>query len=106
MPFPLPFMPAGYKTGGRKFGADRPNGRRHAGSDLTAPLGTPIFAVADGLVLDPPRDFYHGTWAFSVNHGGYVVRYCEISSHHRKSVQGSVTVPECEPERSSPTLGG
>jgi murein DD-endopeptidase MepM/ murein hydrolase activator NlpD len=78
MPFPLPFVPPGYKTGGRKFGASRPNGRKHAGSDLIAPLGTPIFAVADGFVLDEPRDFYHGTWALSINHGAFVVRYCEI----------------------------
>jgi murein DD-endopeptidase MepM/ murein hydrolase activator NlpD len=79
MPFPLPFVPsASYKTGGRRFGADRADGRKHAGCDLIAPKGTPIFAVADGRILHPPHYFYHGTWAFSVNHGGFVVRYCEV----------------------------
>jgi murein DD-endopeptidase MepM/ murein hydrolase activator NlpD len=79
MPFPLPFVPAlSYRSGGRKFGAHRSNGRIHAGSDLIAPVGTPIFAVADGIVLFEPRDFYRGTWAMAINHFGYVARYCEF----------------------------
>jgi murein DD-endopeptidase MepM/ murein hydrolase activator NlpD len=80
MPFPLPFIPiASYKAGGRRFGADRADGRKHAGCDLIAPKGTEIYAVADGRILHPPHYFYRGTWAFSVNHFGYVVRYCEVA---------------------------
>jgi murein DD-endopeptidase MepM/ murein hydrolase activator NlpD len=83
MPFPLPFVPAqSYKTGGRRFGADRDHGKRkHAGCDLIAPLGTPIFAVDDGVVMEAAeREFYRGTFAVAIQHHGYVVRYCEVKS--------------------------
>jgi len=82
MPFPLPFVPIlSYKSGGRKFGADRSNGRKHAGCDLIAPVGTPIFAVADGTVLDASKkEFYHHTHALEIQHPGFVARYCEIES--------------------------
>jgi murein DD-endopeptidase MepM/ murein hydrolase activator NlpD len=83
MPFPLPFVPIhSYKAGGRRFGADRDKGRRkHAGCDLIAPVGTPIFAVDDGVVMEAAeREFYRGTFAVVVQHRGYVVRYCEVKS--------------------------
>lgn len=37
------------------WGAPRPNGRLHAGTDLVAPYGTPTLAVADGVVLRVDR---------------------------------------------------
>lgn len=68
-----------YKTGGRYFGAQRSNGRLHAGCDLIARPGTEIFAVADG-VIGASYAFYSGTDALEVEHsGGFVVRYGEIS---------------------------
>ena len=81
MPFPLPTLSKyTYKSGGRVFGAKRANGRLHAGCDLLAPVGTPIYAVADGVVeLASPQEFYHHTKALVVRHGGFVVRYCEVS---------------------------
>jgi murein DD-endopeptidase MepM/ murein hydrolase activator NlpD len=101
MPFPLPFIPKqSYKHGGLRFGADRRKGqRKHAGCDLLAPKGTPIFAVADGFVVDPPWPFYHGCWAMAVNHGGYIVRYCEFmeptkAQKERLRLGGSVTAGE------------
>lgn len=81
MLFPLPVVPVqSYKTESRRFGADREHGRRkHAGCDLIAPLGTPIFAVDDGVVMEAAeREFYRGTFAVAVQHNGYVVRYCEV----------------------------
>jgi murein DD-endopeptidase MepM/ murein hydrolase activator NlpD len=81
MPFPLPFVPPlSYKTGGRKFGADRSNGRKHAGCDLIAPVGTPIFAVADGIVAeaDSKKEFYHHTHALEIRHPAFIARYCEV----------------------------
>jgi murein DD-endopeptidase MepM/ murein hydrolase activator NlpD len=85
MSFPLPFVPEhDYHTGGRRFGAQRPNGRKHAGCDLIAKPGTPIIAVDRGLVLRSPYKFYlakSGDWTYAleVTHtGGYIVRYTEI----------------------------
>lgn len=82
MPFPLPYVPAlSYRTGGRKFGAPRPSGRMHAGCDLVVPLGTPVLAVADGVVMEAAeRVFYRGTYAVVVQHDTCLVRYCEVRS--------------------------
>lgn len=93
MPFPLPFIPKlSYRTGARWFGARRANGKRlHAGCDLIAPVDTPIFAIADGIVLeaDPDKEFYHHTKALIIRHGGFIVRYCEVKGFgpgiHRKA---------------------
>jgi murein DD-endopeptidase MepM/ murein hydrolase activator NlpD len=77
--FPLAARPSlSYKTGKRYFGADRDGGRKHAGCDLIASKGTPIYAIADGEVVQPAYDFYEGTDALEVKHGSYVVRYGEI----------------------------
>jgi len=81
MPFPLPAIPElSYKNAGRKFGAPRDGGKRkHAGCDLIAKLGTEIYAIEDGVVLQGSKDFYHGTNSLVVQHqSGIVVRYCEI----------------------------
>ncbi len=82
MPFPLPFIPKlSYKTGARWFGANRANGKRlHAGCDLIAPVDTPIFAIADGIVKEanPWHEFFHHTKALVILHGGFIVRYCEV----------------------------
>ena len=51
MLFPLKQRPAlSYHSGVRTFGAPRGNGRLHAACDLIAPVGTPIFAVAKGVI--------------------------------------------------------
>src|SRR5215475_7769750 len=95
MPFPLPFIPTlSYKTGGRRFGARRDNGRRHAACDLIAPVGTEIFAVDDGEVIRGPYPFYHGTYALEVRHPLFVVRYCEIKGAAAGVEPGSVVEPE------------
>ncbi len=79
MPFPLAFIPKlDWKTPPRCFGARRSGGRRkHAGCDLYAPIGTPVFAVTDGKVLGF-APFYLGTYALTVDHGAFTVRYGEI----------------------------
>ena len=79
MLFPLKFLPKeSYKEAPRHFGARRSKGKRkHAGCDLYAPVGTPIFAVADGVVLDF-YEFYLESWALEVDHGDFVVRYGEV----------------------------
>lgn len=86
MSFPLPFVPKqDYRVGGRRFGAGRPNGRKHAGCDLIAPLDTPVMAVRPGIILRSPYSFYRAkngvmTYAVEVKHReGFIVRYTEVS---------------------------
>lgn len=96
MPFPLPKIPhADYhkpvRSGhhARWFGAPRDQGRRvHAGCDLIAARGTPIFAIDDGIVEEVSHAFYNGTGALAVrHHRGFVVRYCEVETESIKSVR-------------------
>lgn len=96
MPFPLPFRPRpDYHPSGahaRYFGAARPNGRRHAGCDLIAPRGTPVFAIDDETVEEYVVAFYHGTSAVAVQHGAFLVRYCEVSPQSIASLRPGAQV--------------
>lgn len=77
--FPFSFIPPNWHMAPRAFGSNRSNGRRHAGCDLYAPMvGTPIYAVADGVLVRGPYSFYSGTDAIEVKHGNLLVRYGEI----------------------------
>jgi murein DD-endopeptidase MepM/ murein hydrolase activator NlpD len=77
------------------FGAGRSNGRIHAGCDLYwTPDGglsyktsyrayndnTPIYAVADGTIVDFSY-FYQGTYALVVDHGEFTIRYGEVDGN-------------------------
>jgi hypothetical protein len=78
--FTFPYTQAAttdYLTSPRNFGAGRSGGRKHAGADLYAPVGRPIYAVGDGTVTDF-HEFYDGTYALVIDHGSFVVRYGEI----------------------------
>lgn len=80
MAFPLAFIPTpSWNTGIRRFGASRGASRLHAGCDLYAPRGTPIHAVEDGEIIIF-RLFYRNTWAVTVDHGDFLVRYGECSN--------------------------
>jgi len=96
MPFPLPFVPRldYHPSRGhhRYFGAQRPDGRLHAGCDLIAPKGTPIFAMDDGFVEEYLPSFFRGTAAVSVRHGAYVVRYCEVDPPSLASLRPGMQV--------------
>lgn len=78
--FPFTTRPRlSYRTDGRRFGAERPEGRLHAGCDLIFPENTPIYAVAAGRVTLGPYAFFHGTDAIEFTlDDGRIVRYCEI----------------------------
>jgi murein DD-endopeptidase MepM/ murein hydrolase activator NlpD len=77
--FPMTARPAeSYKEGMRRFGANRSNGRKHAGVDLYAPVGTPIYALDDGEVIQNLYHFYLGTYALEIRHPNFVARYGEI----------------------------
>lgn len=88
--FPLKKDPDYYCDEGRSFSASRDFGRLHAACDLLAPPGTPIYAVADGTVVQMPYFFYLGTDALEIRHSelidgdgtsiqNAIVRYGEIA---------------------------
>lgn len=80
--FPLAFNPTeSYKTGGRRFGAPRPEigpGILHPACDLIAPVGTEVLAVDDGVIIRGPYYFYLGSYAIEVRHKYFIARYGEI----------------------------
>ncbi len=67
------------KVPAAKFGSPRPNGRRHAGCDLYVPEGTPVRAVAKGVIRSDLSPFYQGTTSIVVDHFYFTVRYGELS---------------------------
>jgi murein DD-endopeptidase MepM/ murein hydrolase activator NlpD len=88
--FPLPFVPAQSYKGSNGFGGSREKvraGLRHAANDLRAEPGTPVLAMADGLVLANPYLFFRGTYALEIQHLGFIARYCEID-RQTEVVQG------------------
>ena len=88
--FPLPSRPSqDYHTDGLRFGADRDDGRKHAACDLVASKGTPIYAVANGVVARAAYPFYPGTSALEIDHGGVLVRYAEIGAAVHRLTKGT-----------------
>jgi murein DD-endopeptidase MepM/ murein hydrolase activator NlpD len=80
--FPFPTVPAqSWEEQPRAFASPRAGGARlHAGCDLYFPKGTPIHAIADGVVTRGPYAFYCATFALEIDHGLFVARYGEIQS--------------------------
>jgi murein DD-endopeptidase MepM/ murein hydrolase activator NlpD len=96
--FPLKSKVDSYKTVGPcKFGATRPNGRKHAGVDLGIAAGSAVYAIAKGTVIEAANgEFYKddtkkiNTGVVSVKHDvsitvdgteytSFVVRYGEVN---------------------------
>lgn len=78
--FPISYIPKDdFTTSGRGYGARRPNGRLHAANDLLGKPGNLVLAVASGIIIDY-YEFYCGTYAIVVDHGGFIVRYGEVAS--------------------------
>jgi len=80
--FPFPTVPTeSWEERPRAFASPRAGGARlHAGCDLYFPKGTPIHAIADGVVTRGPYPFYCGTFALEIDHGLFIARYGEIQS--------------------------
>jgi murein DD-endopeptidase MepM/ murein hydrolase activator NlpD len=88
--FPLKSRsPISYKTGMRRFGANRSGSRKHSGCDLYAPIGTPIYAMDDGEVIKNIYSFYLGTYALEIKHSKFIARYGEIKSAAQGLKKGS-----------------
>jgi peptidoglycan hydrolase-like protein with peptidoglycan-binding domain len=66
----------GYHSGARAFGSSR-GARAHAGCDLYAPAGEPIYAIEDGTITNY-YDYYWQTFALVINHNGTLVLYGEV----------------------------
>ncbi len=85
--FPLAQRPEpDWTEGSRRFGAPRGTTRLHGGCDLLASLETPIYAIADGVLVHGPYQFTGPknilplTGAVEIRHGNLLVRYGEIKS--------------------------
>ncbi len=82
-PFAMPVKNAVRKTS--KFGPR--NGRLHAGIDLAAPIGTPLYATADGVVKFAGRQNGYG-WIVIIQHAfGIETRYAHQSKLRVKTGQ-------------------
>ncbi len=80
--FPFPEIPGqSWEKSPLAFASLRAGGARlHAGCDLYFPRGTPIRAIADGVVIRGPYAFYCETYALEIDHGSFLARYGEIQS--------------------------
>lgn len=90
--FPFATVPArSWEKPPLSFASRRGGGSRlHAGCDLYFPQGTPIHAIADGVVTRGPYSFYAETFALEIDHGSFLARYGEIQSE--TEVKAGVTV--------------
>lgn len=86
--FPLPKKVDSYNTNySCRFGAPRGTNRKHGGVDLAAAVGTPVYAVGDGVVIEVAGNFdQYGTSVVSIEHGDIydddycIVRYGEVDT--------------------------
>jgi murein DD-endopeptidase MepM/ murein hydrolase activator NlpD len=88
-----------YKTGMRRFAANRSNGRLHAAADLYRVKGEAAVAANNVTVIRDLYYFYQGTYAIEVRaSNGRVIRYGEIQGRLapgvglNKSVRAGQTV--------------
>ena len=63
----------------KRFYNDSPRPRRHSALDIAAPTGTPVFAPADGKVINTGDYYFTGNTIF-VDHGqGLITQYIHLS---------------------------
>ena len=79
MRYPVDLHSDSFKHRPAKFGNARPGGRSHAGCDLYVPEGTPVRAVANGIIRSDLSPFYEGTSSIVIDHFFFIVRYGELS---------------------------
>lgn len=70
------------------WGARRSGGRRHRGIDIHSPKGTPIVAVADGVIIHMGSNRLSG-WNLKIEHvGGWVSSYVHLNNDNPGSDDG------------------
>jgi murein DD-endopeptidase MepM/ murein hydrolase activator NlpD len=100
--FPFATLPStgrSWNWSGRRLGAKRKNGRRHAGCDIFKPERTDVLAIGPGTVVSrvyqftgqPVSDTGLVTFAIEIEHEGFIVRYGEIG-HGTATVRKGDTV--------------
>ena len=57
--------------------------RMHQGTDFAAPTGTPVFAAADGVVVEARRWGGYGNWVRIRHTGGWETGYAHLSRYAR-----------------------
>lgn len=77
--FPLP--KGQYEPFGDTWGASRTEGRTHEGTDIMAPIGTPIYSVTDGKIVNYGWNELGG-WRISIKTPeGYNLYYAHMSKY-------------------------
>ncbi|MFT3887409.1 MAG: M23 family metallopeptidase [Arachnia sp.] len=74
----MPVKSNGYRVGA-SFGATGSWSRYHTGQDFPAPIGTPIYAAASGVVLSPTNGGWAGTNVVIQHSNGGATLYAHMS---------------------------
>jgi len=72
----------------------------HRGTDYVAPVGTPIWAAGDGVVLKSAKNQFNGNYVFIKHSNTYVTKYLHLT---RRSVKTGERVKQGQ---TIGTLGG
>ncbi len=84
----------GYPTSHRNISAGYPNysdGRYHGGVDFPCPVGTPVYATADGVVISVKKLTTSYGYHFIIDHGNGLSTLCAHNSEILVSVGQHVT---------------
>jgi murein DD-endopeptidase MepM/ murein hydrolase activator NlpD len=88
------------------YGHNRPNNRAHSGCDIYAQAGESVYAVKSGTIIAAEVQINSAGWggasAIAIDHGDYIIRYCEIKNVSKTS--GSVVQGEKIGEVSTTTF--
>ncbi|MDR3158112.1 MAG: peptidoglycan DD-metalloendopeptidase family protein, partial [Zoogloeaceae bacterium] len=76
----IPRRFGGLRSLTRKGKSSLPNGSAHAGCDLYQVLGTQVYAVMEGKVLEITQ-FVGNFVSIAIDHGAFVARYTEVLSN-------------------------
>lgn len=61
--------------------------KAHRGTDYVAPVGTPIWAAGDGVVMESSYNKFNGNYVFIRHNGNYVTKYLHMTKRMVKSGQ-------------------